>query len=116
MSINLKNIMRNIFEFFIWVFDGVAVTILFEFVLKTNKKLRERYYSRQEIILGYHTHHSVYGLISAVAGIVLFFVGQKNTGLFFLAFGIGIVIQHTLSAGRFVFIEKQDPRYKAKRA
>lgn len=106
--------MQGIFEFLIWMLDGIAVTMLFEFVLKTNKKLRERYYNRKEIILGYHTHHSIYGLVSIIAGCVLFFTNQQAAGLFFVAFGIGIAIQHTLSAGRFVFIEKYNIKYKRK--
>lgn len=107
--------MPAVFNFFIWVLDGVAVTILFEMILKTNKKLRDRYYRRQEIILGYHTHHSTWGLLSILAGIVLFFANHKTIGLFLVALGIGIIIQHTLSAGRFVFIEKQKTEYKIKR-
>lgn len=88
-------------------FIGLIGTWLFEQVLKINKKLRKRYYQRHEIILGYHTHHSVYGIIFIFAGIVLFFVGSQDLSLFLIMSGLGIIAMHTLSSGRLVFIEKQ---------
>jgi len=86
---------------------GLIGTWLFEQVLKINKKLRNRYYKRHEIILGYHTHHSVYGLLLVLVSIILFLIDKQNYAIFCLAFGIGIIAMHTISSGRFVFVEKQ---------
>jgi hypothetical protein len=90
---------------------GLASTILFEFVLKTNKTLRHKYYWHHNSILGYHVHHSSYGILFMLAGLI---VRKNDLGLclFLIMFGIGIVAQHTLSANRFVFIEKDKPKPK----
>lgn len=85
---------------------GIAATWLFEQILKINKNLRNRYYKRHKIILGYHTHHSTYGLLLNLASIVLSF-SQPEVAIFCSAFGIGIIAMHTLSSGRLVFIEKE---------
>jgi hypothetical protein len=105
--------MSEIIVFLYEILLGICATLIFEFILKTNKTLRDRYYHRHEIILGYHTHHSMYGLLLILVGIVLFFTGMQASTLFCIAFGIGIIIQHTLSSGgRLVFIEKQRDTYK----
>lgn len=98
----------NIFLLFLIGFLlGIIATWLFEVVLKTNKKLKNRYYRHHEILFGYHVHHSLYGILFIIISIILFFQNQKQAALFWLAFGIGIIILHTISSGRFVFIEKQ---------
>lgn len=91
----------------IGIMSGLAMTILFEFVLKTNKRLRNRYYKQHNVLFGYHAHHSVYGLFFIIAGVAFYFNKNISDSLFYISFGIGIIIQHTLSANRFVFIEKQ---------
>ena len=85
---------------------GILITWLFELILKTNKKLRQRYYKQQEVFWGYHVHHSTYGLIFLLVGIILFFNYQEAQALFFMGIATGIVLQHTVSEGRFVFIER----------
>jgi uncharacterized membrane protein len=90
----------------IGVISGIAATLLFEFILKTNKKLRNRYYRHHEILFGYHVHHSTYGLIFIAAGIIFLSNKDISDALFYISFGIGIIIQHTLSSQKFVFIEK----------
>jgi hypothetical protein len=42
-----------------------------------------------------------------IISLVLFLFNERSVDTFYLAFGIGIIIQHTISDGRFVFIEKQ---------
>ena len=86
---------------------GVVATLIFELILKTNKKLKDRYYRHHEIFWGYHIHHSMYGLMSIIASIILFLAEYKTDALFYFSFGIGIIAEHTISDGRFVFIEKQ---------
>ena len=91
----------------IGIISGIATTLLFEFILKTNKKLRNRYYRHHEILFGYHAHHSVYGLLFIIAGVIFYFNKNISDSLLYISFGVGIIIQHTLSDGHFVFIEKQ---------
>jgi len=86
---------------------GVSFTLLFEFVLKTNKRLRHRYYRHHEILFGYHIHHSTYGLVFIIAGIIFYLNKNIPDFLFYISLGFGIILQHTLSDGKFVFIEKQ---------
>lgn len=86
---------------------GLLITWLFELVLKTNKKLRNKYYKHHKILFGYHVHHSAFGLIFIVLSIILFLTNQKTSALFVFWVGVGIIILHTVSDGRFVFIEKQ---------
>lgn len=51
------------------------------------------------IILGYRLHHSLYGLLFMGAGYI-----SKN--MFLAGFGIGIILQHTLTDGfRFISLE-----------
>ena len=99
--------MNIILLFSVGILFGMIVTWLFELVLKSNKWLRNRYYRHHKIIFGYHVHHSMYGLIAIVVSIILFLIKQEESAIFYLAIGIGIVIVHTISDGRFVFFEKQ---------
>jgi hypothetical protein len=91
----------------IGIIYGIAATLLFEFILKTNKKLRHRYYSHHEILFGYHIHHSMYGLMFILVAVILYTNKDIPDALFCASFGVGIIIQHTISDRKFVFIEKQ---------
>jgi len=86
---------------------GVVATWLFEQILKRNKKLKNRYYRHHEVLFGYHVHHSVYGLACFIASIVLFLSHRYSSAIFWLAFGVGIIFEHTISDRKFVFMEKQ---------
>ena len=99
--------MQNIFIFLIGLLFGMVITRLFEFILTTNKNLRNKYYKHHKIFWGYHIHHSTYGILFIVISIILFLINQKTSALFWLALGIGIIIIHTISDRRFIFIEKQ---------
>lgn len=89
------------------LFFGLFVTWLFELVLKTNKRLRARYYRHHEIFFGYHIHHSTYGILTFILSIIFLNLGEIIPALFFIGFSLGIIIMHTISDGKFVFIEKQ---------
>lgn len=93
--------------FFLGLLLGLFITLIFEFVLKKNKKLRYRYYHRHEILLGYHVHHSTYGLVVIVISMAYLSMHQITTAVFLFGVGVGIITMHTLSDGRFIFIEKQ---------
>ena len=86
---------------------GLVLTWLFELVLKTNKKLRKIYYQPHKIFFGYHIHHSTYSFLPLIWSIVLLFQNKTIFALFYFGIAIGIIVMHTISDKRFVFIEKQ---------
>lgn len=88
---------------------GLCATILFEFILKSNKHLRIRFYKHHLVICGLHIHHSTYGLVFIAIGIILYLKNNIADPLFYISLGIGIITQHTLSAKRLVFVEKWRP-------
>ncbi len=90
-------------------FIGVLITIVFEFILQTNKKLRDKYYRRHKILFGYHVHHSTVGLLMVVLGLLLF-TSHAVAAFNSIGLGVGIIIMHTISSKRFVFIEKENFR------
>ena len=98
--------MYNIFLFLFWVVAGIFTTWIFELILKSNKSLRNKYYRHQDAFMGFHVHHSVYGLLLILFSVVLFITDYENWALY-AAFGIGVIIMHTISESRFVFIEKR---------
>lgn len=57
-------------------------------------------------IKGIHFHHSLFGVISIFLA-VYFFLNRDLEKFFILtSFGIGIIVEHTLSVCGFVFITK----------
>ncbi len=86
---------------------GVVISHFFELSLKENKLLKNRYYRHHEIIFGYHIHHSMYGLVCIIFGIILSFKDHPISSTFFIATGVGIIIMHTIFDGRLIFIEKE---------
>ena len=86
---------------------GLTVTWIFELFLKTNKELRKKYYQPHKIFFGYHIHHSTYSFLPLIWSIILLLQNQKLSALFTVGFAIGIIVMHTISDRRFVFIEKQ---------
>lgn len=101
--------MKEVFLLLILLLLGVATTWVFELILKSNKKLRAKYYTHSAIHFGYHIHHSTYGLALIVFNVILFLVDKKIDSPLYTAFGLGIIIMHTISdpKNRIVFIEKQ---------
>jgi len=91
---------------------GLLITLMLEFFLKTNKKLRRRYYWHHNIFLGYHTHHSIYGLFFILFGIIFYFIKDIPASIFSISAGFGVIIVHTISDGRFIFWEKQIKKLK----
>ena len=87
---------------------GVAATWVFELILKKNKKLRDRYYVRHEILFGYHVHHSTIGLLLVFLSGVLLFLDKPQGAALMFGVGIGIIIMHTISSKRFIFIEREN--------
>ncbi|MDP3882863.1 MAG: hypothetical protein Q8Q48_02300 [Candidatus Staskawiczbacteria bacterium] len=89
---------------------GILITWIFELVIKSNKKLHDRYYRQHEVVLGHHVHHSTYGLVFILAGVVFVFNLQLESALFAFGAGFGIILQHTVSERRFVFVNKWKKR------
>jgi hypothetical protein len=99
--------MGNIFLALEGVITGLIITYIFEFILKHNRKLRDRYYRHHEILFGFHLHHSLYGLLAIFVSIYLFFSNNISPAIFVSSMGIGIIALHTITSKRFVFIERQ---------
>lgn len=100
-------IMEIILIFIKGLLFGITITWLFELVLKTNKILKAKYYSPHKVYFGYHVHHSCFSFPVIIWSIVLFFQNQKLYALFILGIAIGIIVMHTISDKRFVFIDRQ---------
>jgi len=98
---------EHIFLLIMGLVGGIAATWLFEQILKTNKKFRKKYYEHPKFFWGYRIHHSTYGLVFIALNVALFFMDKKPNDLIYTAIGMGIIIMHTLSEGKFIFIEKQ---------
>lgn len=97
--------MQTIFLILFGILFGIAVTIIFEFILRENRKFFEKIRPDKNMF-GWHIHHSSYGLLFILLAIILHLNGSSTPNLFYFSFGIGIIIQHTLVSGRLVFIEK----------
>ncbi len=89
------------------ILTGLAITWIFEYILETNKSLRNKYYKHKEIILGYHIHHSNYGLALFAASLITYYLGYANASLILFGLGIGIILMHTISEKKLVFIDRQ---------
>ena len=89
------------------VFAGLAITWIFEYILKTNHVLREKYYKQNNMIFGYHVHHSNYGIALFISIAITFFLNYKSASLILFGMGIGIILMHTISEKKFVFIDRQ---------
>lgn len=75
---------------------GVLTAFLYDYVAKM---IGTKVFHKTELVIwGFKLHHSLYGLLSfALYGV--------NRNVFFLGFGIGIILQHTITDG-FRFIQK----------
>lgn len=98
-----------IIAFLVSTIIGIIATFFFELVLKSNRKLRQRYYVHHEILFGYHVHHSTVGLLFMILSVVLFLLRHPASAVAMVGIGLGIIVMHTISSGRFVFIEKEAP-------
>lgn len=83
----------NILLFLVSTVIGFCISTLYEvFIIKLTKK-------RALILNGYRFHHSIYGLI--------FIILSFSVYNFLFFFGIGIILQHTITDG-FKFITKEN--------
>jgi len=99
--------MPNIYILLLSTLVGLAITFIFEYTLKTNKSLRNKYYRQKNVVLGYHIHHSNYGLALFFAALITNILGYSTAPLVLFGMGIGIILMHTISEKKFVFIDKQ---------
>ena len=102
--------MAFINTFLLSILAGLVITFIFEYILKTNKKLRNKYYRHKNVIFGYHVHHSNYGLALFVAGFITYAFSYPTAPLVLFGMGVGIILMHTISEKKFVFIDKQRHR------
>jgi di/tricarboxylate transporter len=97
----------NFISFFLFgLLVGILLTWIFELIIKTNKKLHHRYYKQHETIFGYHVHHSVYGLIFLLVSIIYILNQQIESSILTAGMGVGVILEHTVSERRFVFVNK----------
>ena len=102
--------MNAINTLLISIIIGLIITWIFEYILKTNIKLHNRYYKQKNVIMGYHVHHSNYGLALFVASFITYRLNYPSAALPLFGMGIGIILMHTISERKFVFIDKQRNR------
>jgi len=109
MAVFMYNLIMNslIYTFLISLISGLLATLLFETILKTNHRFRQKYYKNNNIVFGLHFHHSIYGVFCIVISMLLFLISEINLSLIFIAFGIGIILMHTISERRFIFVERR---------
>lgn len=81
-------------------------TSIFDYALLHNRYLREHLWDNHLIIFGYHFHHSSYGLICFIIA-TYHWIADKPHIAFYIGFGIGIILMHTISEKAFVFIERE---------
>lgn len=84
---------------------GMLATWLLEIILQRNKLLRKEFVDNHKSIFGYRVHHSTFGLLFLIIGLFSIYYPLTNA-LFFLGLGIGIILLHTITSKRFVFVEK----------
>ena len=90
--------MLFIYKIIIGVIAGIIFTIIYEFIHGFITKQRKGNMPLL-IIKGLHIHHSIIGVILVILDLFL-------RTYFLLGFGLGIIIWHTISERRFVFVEK----------
>jgi len=78
---------------------GLVATAIWEVSMYFIPFLKNKYWDKPTRIFGYHVHHSVFGLLGIMVGILI--VRWYVVGL-----GVGIIVIHTIGDGRLVFIEK----------
>ena len=99
--------MSDIVILLLSILTGLAITWIFEYILETNKILRNKYYKHKEVILGYHIHHSNYGLALFFAAFITHTLDYPTAPLVLFGMGIGIILMHTISEKKLVFIDRQ---------
>lgn len=93
--------------FLLSILAGIAITWIFEYILKTNKFLSDKYYQHKNVVFGYHVHHSNYGIALFISSIITLRLNYPSASLILFGMGIGIILMHTISEKKFVFIDKQ---------
>lgn len=86
------------------LFTGLVGTSVFEAILYSVPYLRTNFWDNPKLIYGHHFHHSILGLLFILFGL-FYFKKKLHRGLFLIGLGFGIIIIHTVSDGRLIFIE-----------
>lgn len=92
-------------SFLIGLAFGSVFTVLVEIFLIYIPFFRKYVVTNPRLVFGYQIHHSTLGLIIVLLGLILLLLG-KSGGSMVVGFGIGMILVHTISDGRFIFIEK----------
>ena len=67
---------------------------------------RKNFYDNPKLVFGFHVHHTVLGLFLVIYGFYSTFSDSKF-GWFWIGFGLGTIVIHTIVDRRLVFIEKK---------
>ncbi len=92
-------------EFTFYLVAGLIITRIFEISLLRIKFLKKHFYDDHKSFFGYRFHHSCYGAALIILGLTQNDITTKYS-LPFFGFGLGIILMHTLTDKRFIFIEK----------
>ena len=90
--------------FLLGLLIGIVATGLLEGVVFSDQTLKEKFWDNPGIIFGYHVHHSTLGILGIITGFILLF-RRSHAAYLLLGIGLGIIIIHTITDGRLVFIE-----------
>jgi len=84
---------------------GIAVATLFDFVSYYIPSLKRRFWDEPPLLYGLHFHHSLVGLLLIICGAMCILGAKtKQTGLLLIGFGLGIILVHTITDGRLIFL------------
>lgn len=96
---------KNFYIFIMGLLSGMILFGILDTMGLFIPYFKKNFYDNPKLIFGYHVHHTVLGLFSIVWGLYSFFNQSKN-GYFWIGFGFGTIIIHTIVDRRLVFIEK----------
>ena len=94
--------MDSVVLFLVTVLFGILLTMFYE-----NRIVYGRFKGKLLYIKGHHVHHSNVGLVLLFAALLLVINDHYATSRVISGLGVGLIIQHTLSEKKFVFVSKK---------
>lgn len=84
---------------------GFIYCWIFEIIMIEDKEIRNKYWDHHIPIFGYHMHHSMYGVVLILIGVISL-IFSNSIALLFAGLGWGIILRHTKTDRKIVFVEK----------
>ncbi len=94
-----------VYPFLKGLFWGLIPFGLLDLIAINVPYLKQQFYDNPTLIWGLHFHHSLIGLLSIGWGSYAK-IHKSNNSSFWLGFGLGVIVAHTIADGRLIFIEK----------